>query len=414
MLYYNTINSSIISVKKINMKVKLVFCIKSLIIGGVEKVLARYLSMIDFDIYEVDLLVIYNLAEANLLLKEIPSQVNVKYVLTKQQTVSAIKLIDNKKGLLDSLKYNLFRFKRNKLIENKIKQILTLDNNTQNKIIIDFNLYFKKPLSKVKQYPKIAFSHGNLSVINSNKQMAKHYNIYKNYDSVFVICAEMLSLAHKFFPDLSSKFKLGYNPINTDFMLKQAQQPIENYVLNSDYFVHVSRLEEDKDFTTLITGFKLFLAKYPQYKLYIIGGGSRLDYINNLIEVNNLADNVILLGQKSNPYPYIKNAKALILSTYSEGFPTVLVESLVLNTPIISTMVKTGIDELVNNPSCGLTFKLKDHNDLKNSLLEFVEDKELLKQINNNLPIKQQWIERNMTNLNSFYTEINNFLNKNQ
>jgi hypothetical protein len=53
-----------------------------------------------------------------------------------------------------------------------------------------------------------------------------------------------------------------------------------------------------------------------------------------------------------NPYPYVKNSIATVLTSLSEGFSLALVESVLLNTPIISTDVGVA-RELVTNFNCG-------------------------------------------------------------
>jgi glycosyltransferase involved in cell wall biosynthesis len=65
------------------------------------------------------------------------------------------------------------------------------------------------------------------------------------------------------------------------------------------------------------------------------------------VEELGLQDKVIFKGFNSNPFPYIKNAKALVLSSDFEGFGMVLVEALVLGTPIVSTDCPSGPNEIL-------------------------------------------------------------------
>ncbi|EDM23222.1 lipopolysaccharide biosynthesis [Caminibacter mediatlanticus TB-2] len=57
---------------------------------------------------------------------------------------------------------------------------------------------------------------------------------------------------------------------------------------------------------------------------------------------------VHFLGWKSNPYLYIKNAKLMVHTSKFEGFGNVLVESLILKTPVISMNYKWGVDEILD------------------------------------------------------------------
>ena len=73
------------------------------------------------------------------------------------------------------------------------------------------------------------------------------------------------------------------------------------------------------------------------HNIIILGEGSERESLENYIRENKLENSIKLLGFKSNPYPYIKNADAYILSSRYEGYPLVLCEALVLNKKIIST-----------------------------------------------------------------------------
>jgi glycosyltransferase involved in cell wall biosynthesis len=67
----------------------------------------------------------------------------------------------------------------------------------------------------------------------------------------------------------------------------------------------------------------------------------------NLIESEGVEESVIVAGFKPNPFPWIKAAKLLVLSSEREGLPNVLLEALWLNTPVISTDCRSGPREIL-------------------------------------------------------------------
>lgn len=60
-----------------------------------------------------------------------------------------------------------------------------------------------------------------------------------------------------------------------------------------------------------------------------------------------IAERVIFAGFQSNPYPLIKHAALLVLSSDSEGFGNVLVEALLCGTPVVSTRCPGGPAEIL-------------------------------------------------------------------
>lgn len=63
-----------------------------------------------------------------------------------------------------------------------------------------------------------------------------------------------------------------------------------------------------------------------------------ISYSNqSLIDKNGLHENVILMGHKPNPYPYIKASDLFIMSSRTEGFPNVVLEALTLGIPVVAS-----------------------------------------------------------------------------
>lgn len=70
--------------------------------------------------------------------------------------------------------------------------------------------------------------------------------------------------------------------------------------------------------------------------------------LRQLAQQYQVADRVLFKGFQSNPFPWIKHARMLVLSSDSEGFGNVVVEALLLNTPVASTRCPGGVTEILS------------------------------------------------------------------
>lgn len=76
------------------------------------------------------------------------------------------------------------------------------------------------------------------------------------------------------------------------------------------------------------------------------GTREKLDLI---IKKYNISNNVFFVGEQSNPYNFMKKAYIVVSSSKSEGLPGVLIESLLLNTPIVASNSSSGIWEILED-----------------------------------------------------------------
>ena len=107
-------------------------------------------------------------------------------------------------------------------------------------------------------------------------------------------------------------------------------------------FINLGSLYPQKGHWYLIRSFRKVVDVYADAMLFILGEGDLREKLQELIEKLNLGENVYLLGNKENVFPYLAKSHCFVFSSLWEGLPMTLIEALTLNLPIISTDCKTG------------------------------------------------------------------------
>lgn len=198
---------------------------------------------------------------------------------------------------------------------------------------------------------------------NQRKDILKY--AYNNYDKVVAVTDDIVASTQKL-AGTNKKIDIVKNTIDYKTILANSEQPIaldpttkcsvepEKFyeIMQSDAkkFINIGRYSPEKGHDRLIDAFYKLWQKDNSIYLIIIGGNSRANKYEELIEKVNemgLSENVILLLSVSNPYPIIKACDGFILSSLYEGFGLVLAEANILGLPIVSTDI-TGPRTFMN------------------------------------------------------------------
>lgn len=102
-------------------------------------------------------------------------------------------------------------------------------------------------------------------------------------------------------------------------------------------FLAVGRLTIQKDYLNLLEAFKILLNSHNDIILFIIGEGEQRHNIEKYILDNHLENYIKLLGLRTDISNLMNMADFYVLSSFSEGLPTVLIEAICCEKPVIST-----------------------------------------------------------------------------
>ncbi len=345
---------------------RVLFVIDEMRMGGVSKVLIELLKVLDRNRYAVDLLVLHKTGE---LIKDIPEDINILNTSPFFSTIDiplkqcTLKNIFRKLMIIFYMKTGLI-FKR---LQKERKRLLERD--------YDVEIAYKEGFCTV------FVASGNHKKINFIHSDYKIYNYAHNYMSTFKKALSNIDINIAVSDTVRDSFKEVFgisdvitihNLIDEKRIKSKMNDHIDIYDRNKINLVTVGRLHYQKGYDILLDVYK---EVKDHYTLTIIGDGDKREELEAMNDRYQLG--VRFLGMIDEPYSYIHNADMFVLSSRYEGYPTVVIESLLCETPVLSTEV-AGIKEQLTEDHYGFIVP-NDKNALLAKLLELKDQKELLR-----------------------------------
>ena len=304
---------------------KIIFGITSLTIGGAERVLVDLANKLSEE-YNVTIFTIYDGGE---LKKELNS--NIKKIALYRKPYKELSKMEKIKASLKLLVY------KKKIYEAIMKRGF----DTQ-------VAFLEGPVTRLfavkSDSNKIAWIHNDISKVYGSgiKAFIKKFVDgiqYKKYNKLVFVSEENRQDFNKEYKWANkSNQEVIRNYIDYKKVLEKAnietELPFNDKEIN---LLTVCRLVEQKALDRFIKVQKKLEEDGIHTKIYIVGDGPQRYNLQKQIDEMGLTENFILLGQKENPYPYIKNCDYFCLLSYYEGYGMVLEEAKILNKPIILT-----------------------------------------------------------------------------
>ncbi len=163
----------------------------------------------------------------------------------------------------------------------------------------------------------------------------------------------------------AAEIRAIYNPYEREPFMAMAKE--EAALPEGDYLINVGTYEPRKRHDRLLRAYKASGVKTPLVLLGK-GKGDQEQRLLALIKDLDLEERVILPGYKTNPYPFIKNARALVLTSDAEGLPRVLIEALLLGTPVVSVDCPSGPREILSGELADFLVPLQDETALAEAI----------------------------------------------
>ena len=209
--------------------------------------------------------------------------------------------------------------------------------------------------------PVISHLHGTYPWLQRNGMMKKIDAFFRTKYRINLACSTEVKNYYLTFNKNIKNDKIIV--LNNAFNFKEfkkikitPKEVIKTHLLiTKDEFIfgYVGRLIPLKGLDLLIDSFSEIIKENFNCKLVIVGDGNEKSILQNKVINLGLSEKIIFTGFKDNVYEYINIFDCFVLSSIREGLPMVILESIAMKKPIISTPV-AGVKELINSDDYGI------------------------------------------------------------
>ena len=350
-------------------KTRLLVLMPSMVGGGAERILINIFNNLSSSQYLIDLVV---LEKKGKLWDAIPRHVN-KRIIKLPNILSKIgQILYRKYGWTLLLKYYASKITGNYDVG------LSYFDSLYNVLLYSSKAFVTKKIAAIHSSYR---SYDNRSRFIKGSHFKRMMQRYNEMDHIICVSNEVEKEFNSFFKQ-NSKTQVIYNPMNSEDVISKSNS--SKIILDSKdvfHFSAIGSLIPVKGFELLIDAARLLKEDGLNFKLNIIGSGQLKEKLSELILDYDLQNFVKLWGFQSNPYGILKESDALVISSKTEGLPTVLCEAMILGKACIVPDI-TGCREVSNNGEFALQVDRTPQGFFQ-GMKSIIEDAELRKKYEN-------------------------------
>lgn len=363
-------------------KKNIILVIDSLGCGGAEKSLISLLPLLDYNKYDIDLMII---SRGGLFEKYVPKEVNIiGYEPHNGKQIN--KVIYKLLQIIFSIKlrcYTFFKIKHHgaeqywSIMQHGIKMM-----GRKYDIAIAYQQGFPTyyVATKVNATKKIAWINADVVSVGYSTKFNRHF--YNKYTNIVTVSEKLNDIVDSNYR-LGNKVKVISDIINPQLIHNFSKDIISTRHTHKSVLVTVGRLVPLKGHSLAIDAAKILKETEIDFVWYFVGDGPSRNNIEELISVNNLTEYVVLLGEQANPYPYMNVCDIYVQPSIFEGFGITVAEAKILQKPIVCTNFDVVHDQLTNEVN-GLIVN-KDGVEIANAILRLINDTPLREMLISNL-----------------------------
>lgn len=309
---------------------KIRIVMQNLKIGGAEKVLCTFLQNFDREKYCVNLVLHTKEGE---LLDAVPKDVKV------------VGLVPRDNGSLINRVFRSLFFKLLLYFPIAIKLLIRFKV-PDSDITVSYMEGIATKIASILSGPKIAWIHTD---VEKNPWADKFYRNLKDQERVYLKFKKIIFVSKGSMIKFNNKFssinyqveKVVHNPVSNSEVLakgKEKDQDLKKwYAATSGTFrvITVGRLDKVKRNELLVESIKLILDKGYPVSLTLVGEGAERDALEIVAEKYK---NIHFVGYQANPLQYVSKSDLFVSVSRVESYPTAIIESIILNTPVLATI----------------------------------------------------------------------------
>ncbi len=244
-------------------------------------------------------------------------------------------------------------------------------------IIVSYSMWDHVLCGFSTKAKSVKYLHGNMDTNNQFRELIlRDRELLPKYDRIIGV-SRLATEAFISATGIREGVHTCFNPMNSLYVHRLAEQHVD---IPDDLPVicAVGRLSAEKGFERLIVIHKRLLEEGIRHRLVIVGDGEDRDYIRRIVNAMDAQDSVILAGYQLNPYPYMKQSKFVVCSSFTEGLPVIAMESLCLGIPLVSAV--PSVEEIFGEEECGLITE-NDNRSLMDGIRKMLTDEEYYQKI---------------------------------
>lgn len=187
-----------------------------------------------------------------------------------------------------------------------------------------------------------------LSQYGGDKKKVKQFfeeKHYKEFSKLVFVSEKSKQTFLEVFPEMEDKVEFINNLIDYKEIERKAEESIPEENLfekknDETIFLNYGRQEESqKRLYRIIEAAEKLKELGTEFKIIFIGDGTDSNNYKKRVQELDLEEEIIFLGRKKNPFPYVKKSDCVLLTSEYEGSPVVFTETMILNKSIITTDV---------------------------------------------------------------------------